>query len=330
MFGAIEGGIEGRISTLWEIDAAHVFAGFCGTVEALHAAVFPFDAEWSIVLDVIESDDDFLEIDITTAYAAEVPVAAGIAKICMAAEDPDGAVAVAEPHILHVNVVDAVGELVNKLHVIDPLVGEVGGIVVQAEAWVVVEGGEGALGGCDIKRDFRGVNFEAEINIFFFKRIHDGEETLGEVVESFLQVFLGGGREGVEGVPDGRASEAIDDAFFRCTAGSKVEEFPAGSSGVDEFFGCALADAFGFTVAPNVLGQDGFVAFIDEIADGLAYEVGGNGEAGQACIGELLPFGFAVAGFMEGALDIEVVAPASELYAVVAHFFNFREEISGR
>jgi hypothetical protein len=60
---------------------------------AVHGAVFPFDAQRAAVLDVVEGADDELEVDLATADGLEVPVAAGLVEIDVAAEDAGGAVA---------------------------------------------------------------------------------------------------------------------------------------------------------------------------------------------------------------------------------------------
>jgi len=59
----------------------------------------------------------------------------------------------------------------------------------------------------------------------------------------------------------------------------------------------------------------------------LADEMTRDREAGQAVVGEELPF-FADVGFRRsGLVDIEVVAPAGEFDAVVAHLFYERGEV---
>src|SRR5205807_8308804 len=89
-----------------EVDLFHEGGGFGGAVLSVHAAVFPFDRERALVADVVEGDDDLLEVDVAAAGGAEVPVAARVGEGGMAAEDADGAVAVAPPGVLDVHVVD--------------------------------------------------------------------------------------------------------------------------------------------------------------------------------------------------------------------------------
>src|SRR5450755_3482690 len=54
------------------------------------------------------------------------------------------------------------------------------------------------------------------------------------------------------------------------------QTFPRGAGGGFHFFGGALADAFGFAVAPDISGQNCFVSFVNQIAYGLANEMIGN------------------------------------------------------
>jgi hypothetical protein len=65
------------------------------------------------------------------------------------------------------------------------------------------------------------------------------------------------------------------DPWFFCRGG--IEKFSRGAGGGLHFFGGALADAFRFAVAPDVGGQNGLVPFVNQIAHGLADEVGGDG-----------------------------------------------------
>src|SRR5205085_11264789 len=96
--------------------------------------------------------------------------------------------------------------------VIDALVAEVRGVVVEAEALVTVDGFDGALGGGGVEGDFGWVDFEREIDVHFVKLREDRLPAVGEIIETLLPIFLIGGREGVDRMPDARAGEAIDDS----------------------------------------------------------------------------------------------------------------------
>lgn len=71
------------------------------------------------------------------------------------------------------------------------------------------------------------------------------------------------------------------------------------------------------------------MTLVDQVADGLADEVIGNRETREAVVGEELPLLTEVFG-IGGGIDVEVVAPAGEFEAVVAHFFGERREFFER
>ena len=64
--------------------------GFGRAVEAVHAGVFPLDAQGAGIAAVVEGADEFLEVDVAAAGGAEVPAAAGVAEGEMRAEDAGG------------------------------------------------------------------------------------------------------------------------------------------------------------------------------------------------------------------------------------------------
>ena len=68
------------------------------------------------------------------------------------------------------------------------------------------------------------------------------------------------------------------------------------------------------------------MAFVDAVADRLAHEVVGDRVAGEPVVFEHRPFVVDVFLGICGGIDVEVVAPAGEFDAVVAHFFDERGE----
>ncbi len=66
--------------------------------------------------------------------------------------------------------------------------------------------------------------------------------------------------------------------------------------------------------------------FVDQVANGLADEVGGNRVARQAVLSQQRPFFRHVIWFRQRAIHFEMVAPAGEFHAVVAHLFGERGE----
>ena len=66
--------------------------------------------------------------------------------------------------VLHVHVVDAVGEGADELDRVDALPEQVAGVEVEAELGPVVEGLEGRLGRVDVEGDLGGMDFQAELH----------------------------------------------------------------------------------------------------------------------------------------------------------------------
>ena len=91
-------------------------------MEAVHAGVFPFNGQGAFIDDVVESYHDFLEVDITAPNGAEVPEAAWVSEVGMAAEDAYGAITVSPPCVFHMHVVNALGKGADEFDVVDTLV----------------------------------------------------------------------------------------------------------------------------------------------------------------------------------------------------------------
>ena len=306
-------GVEDDLAR-WEVDFLAEGGGLGGAELAVHGAVFPLDGERTAVLDVVEGADDEFEVDLAAAHGLEVPVAARFVEIDVTAEDADGAVTDAPGRVLHVDVENAVAELVDELHVIDALVAEMAGVVVEAEGGMVVQRLEGTLGAGDVEGDLRWVNFERVADAELLILVQDRLEALREVGVTGVDLAGKIRREGIDEVPDAAAGEAVDDAHA---------ETLRGMCGLDEFLGGTLADAFGVAVAIDRRRQDLRVAGVDVVADGLADEVGGDRVALHAGGSEFLALGIAVG--LVGFFHFKVVAPAGKLQAVVAEAFALFE-----
>ena len=111
-------------------------------------------------------------------------------------------------------------------------------------------------------------------------------------------------------MPDGAAGEAIDlrDAHPCRRPG-----------GVLDLLRRPLPDALRIAVAPNIWGQHTLVPLVDEaIGHRLAHQVGTNGVAAQPMpLQDRLPLGD-VRIALQRFVHLEVIAPASQLQAVVA------------
>src|SRR5690606_28155053 len=114
----------------------------------------------------------------------------------------------------------------------------------------------------------------------------------------------------VEGVPDRRTRETVDDT---------QTQLGGGAAGEDHLLSGALPHAFWLAIAPHVLGQDRLVAFVDRVTYGLANEVIGDREQLQAMLVEQRRAFLGVTRLVDNTAHVEVVTPTGELESVVAH-----------
>ena len=89
----------------------------------------------------------------------------------------------------------------------------------------------------------------------------------------------------------------------------------------------ALTDSLGISVTVNFGRKNGGVPFIDIIANRLSHEVRRNRITSEIVFLKELPFFGNVAFVVKSGLHVEMIAPTGELDAVVAHFFDFGQEI---
>jgi hypothetical protein len=90
------------------------------------------------------------------------------------------------------------------------------------------------------------------------------------------------------------------------------------AGGGDHLVGGAAAHALGVAVAPHARGEDALVAAVHGVAHRLAHEVVAHRVHLEAVRGQAVAQPVAVVVLGERAPDVEVVAPAGELEAVVA------------
>ena len=84
----IEVGIERDVGG-FEVCLFDECSRFCGTVFAIHPAVFPLNGEGTLVADIIQRSDDLLEVHTAMPQRTEVPEAFWIAEAGMAAKNAD-------------------------------------------------------------------------------------------------------------------------------------------------------------------------------------------------------------------------------------------------
>src|SRR5215212_4221662 len=126
----------------------------------------------------------------------------------MPAEDADGAVAVAPPDVLHVAVINAIAEGADEFDVVDALVAEVRGVVVEAEALVAPYRIDRALGRGDVEGYLSWMHFQGEVDVRLVEFREDRLPAIGKILKTLLPVFLIGGRKRVDRMPDARPVEA--------------------------------------------------------------------------------------------------------------------------
>src|SRR6056297_3144997 len=72
----------------FEVNTANKFTGLPGPVLTVHAAVFPFHGERTVVIDPVEGTDDLLEIHIASSGTHEVPVPPPVPEFQVSAKHP--------------------------------------------------------------------------------------------------------------------------------------------------------------------------------------------------------------------------------------------------
>ena len=158
------------------------------------------------------------------------------------------------------------------------------------------------------------MHLEGEPDALLVEDVQDGIPPPGEVRVAFVDLLLARRREEVQLVPDGGSGEARDDVH---------PEPGRGPRRVLHLLGGPPAHALLVSVAADVRGQGGLVAGVYErVADGLADEVVADGVAFEAVLREQATLLLDVIVFREGLPHLEVVAPAGELQAVVAHLLG--------
>ena len=112
-------------------------------------------------------------------------------------------------------------------------------------------------------------------------------------------------------------------------SGSLVLGGDGGGDGL--FLRSPLTHAFRIAVAPNVLGQDRLVSLVDLVAHRLTDEVRRDRVAVESVCLKNVPLLLTVVVLRVRALDVEVIAPASELEAFIAEALGFlREDFEGQ
>ena len=218
------------------------------------------------------------------------------------------AAAAVERHdrVLHVDVVDAVGECADELDRIDPLPDQVARVEVEAELLAVVQRLQRPLGRVQIEGDLRRMHLQGELHAALAEHVEDRVEPLGQQLEAVVDHLRRDRREGIQQGPDARAGEAVDHADAQLLRGP---------GGVDHVLGGPGVDLGRVAVAPNVRRQDRLVPRVDVVQHRLADQVVADGEHLQVVLFQQFAFLGAVVVLVEGLIDLEVVAPAGQFRA---------------
>src|SRR5581483_12306676 len=119
------------------------------------------------------------------ARRAELPAAARVAKVQVAAEDAGAAVA-AYVGVLDMRVIDAIGEVAGKRGGVDPLVEEMAGVKVEPEGRAAIDRLERALSSVVIESDLCGMHLQPEPDTTLVELIEDGIPAFSEELEALL------------------------------------------------------------------------------------------------------------------------------------------------
>ena len=190
------------------------------------------------------------------------------AEVEVSAEDALAAVE-GLARVLHVDVIDAVRELLDERGRVEELVSEVARVEVDAELRPSVDRVERLARRDEVVRDLRRVHLEAEANPLLREHVHDRPPALGKVGVAALDLAEIVRREGVEHVPDGRAGEAVDLLDSELRSRTCCVLHPLGGT---------RSHALGLAVVPDLGRDDGAMALVDRIADALADEVSAERE----------------------------------------------------
>ena len=106
---------------------------------AVHRTVFPFNRQRSLITDIVQSTDNLFETDPAASHTAEIPITAGIAKSGMTSEHTDLLRGITPINIFHMYMEDTVGEVINKIDIIDALITHMARVIIETEGRMIVQ-----------------------------------------------------------------------------------------------------------------------------------------------------------------------------------------------
>ena len=229
------------------------------------------------------------------------------------------AAAAVERHdrVLHVDVVDAVGERADELDRIDALPDQVARIEIEAELLAVVQRIERPLGRVQVEGDFRRMHLQGKLHAALAEHVENRVEPLGQQLETVVDHLGRNGRERIQQRPDARSGEAVDHADAQLLRGLR---------GVDHVLRRPGIDLRRLAVAPYVRRQNRLVTLVDVVQHRLADQVVADGEHLEVVLFQQFAFLGAVVVLVEGLIDLEVIAPAGQFQPVVSEAAAFSSQ----
>src|SRR5512143_3870522 len=94
---------------------------------------------------------------------------------------------------------------------LDPLPDEMARVEVQAEGQAALEDVKKAPRRVEVEGDLGRMDLQGELDALLVELVEDRRPEVEDRLVTGLDHLLGRGREGVPGLPDGRAHEAVDD-----------------------------------------------------------------------------------------------------------------------
>ena len=146
-------------------------------------------------------------------------------------------------------------------------------------------------------------------SVFRVEHVHDRVEPLPELRVPAFDLVEVVRRERVDQVPDGRPREAVH------LSDAEPCRRPRG---IGESLGRSTANALRVAVAPDLGGKDRMVPLVDSVADRLPHEMGAERPHTETVAIEQPAEAGDVAVVGECLVDVEVIAPAGELEALIA------------
>src|SRR5260370_24440490 len=180
----------------------------------------------------------------------EIPATPGFAKVEMRSQDALAAIQ-APLRVFDMDMVDTIGELLDKCGRVEKLMEEMAWVKVNTKAAAVADGIKRFSCRHKIVGNFGGMYFQTKLHAFPFKYIDNWIPASRKILVPFLDFRKVIRRKGVEQVPDARSSEPIDLGHA---------EFCSCACCVLEFLCSTLAHALRLAITPNMGRKNSFVA----------------------------------------------------------------------